>query len=348
MIRVGLIGCGKNGYGHFKNLLEIEGAEVCALYDVYPQAAERWVAELDAGTRKPTVVTRLDAMWDLVDAVWVTTPPGTHYENAVQALRAGKHVLVEKPISLQLDQADEMIAIAEEKGLKFLVGYCLRFQPIFSAFRDVASSGRIGELVSVWCNRLGNKPPQPGHWHNDMAMSGGMLIETYTHNIDWMRLVAGDVREVYSKERTIHQGYDFEDHAQGTIEFENGVIGQFFSSWAHSPSRYEWGIIGTKGTATKHDQTTIRIDLHDGTSEMMKVERVSQTLVEDRHFIEAIQHDHPVLFDARDSAKTLEVHFALKLSGTSGAPVSLPVPNRNVHIGAFAPSRRGARKTAGL
>lgn len=340
MVRVGFIGCGNNGRGHFRALQQIEGAEIKALYDVNPEAPKNWLDELDEGIERPRIITKLDDLWDHVDAVWVTSPPGFHYEHSVQALRAGKHVFCEKPIALEIPHADEMVGIAREKGLTYFVGYCLRFQPSFTQFAEIAAGGKIGELSSLWCTRISSPAYTAGHWRADIAMSGGMMIETFTHNVDWMRLVAGEVKEVFMKEKTVTPTVNFEDHALGVIEFENGAIGEFFSSWSSGLSRYEWGIVGSEGAASLVDRENILVSYRNGEKEKLPVEKTNMVLLEDEHFIRAIAEGTPLRFTAADSARTLETHVALKLSARDGRPVSLPLADRSLGIPEFAVTRR--------
>ncbi len=340
MVRVGFIGCGNNGRGHFKALQQIDGAQISALYDVNPEAPKNWLSELPEDQTPPVVVTKLDDLWEHVDAVWVTSPPGFHYEHSVQALRAGKHVFCEKPIALELPHADEMVAIAREKNLTYFVGYCLRFQPSFSHFAEIAQSGNIGALNSLWCTRISNPAYTANHWRAEIAMSGGMMIETFTHNIDWMRLVAGDAKEVFMKEKTVTPTVNFEDHAVGVVEFENGAIGEFFSSWSSGLSRYEWGMVGSEGAATLLDRETILISYRNGEKEKIPVEKTNMVMLEDEHFIRAIAEGSPLRFTADDSARTLETHVALKLSAREGRPVALPLPDRSLGIPGFAVERR--------
>lgn len=336
VIRVGIIGCGHNGKAHFNNVRKIEGAEVTALYDAVPAAAEAWLDELNEGERRPVIAKSVEDLLPHVDAVWVTSPPALHYEHSLAALQAGKHVMCEKPIALSLVHADELVRVARENNLKYFVGYCLRFQPIFSHFADLAKSERIGRLTSLWCTRITNRTSSVGTWRDDIAMCGGMLIETFTHNIDWMRMVAGEAKEVYMKATRVRPHVNFEDHAIGVIEFENGAIGDFFSSWASPQSRYEWGIIGSEGMASRHDQKHILYTPANGEKELLPVETVSQLYVEDNAFIQAIQNDLPVPVPPEDAVKTLEVHVALKLSAREGRPISLPLLDRSIDIPSFA------------
>lgn len=341
MIRVGIIGCGSNGFGHFKNLRKIEGVQVTAIYDVVKEQAESWIKDLEPEETPPAIVTNLEDMWQHVDAVWVTTPPGYHYEHSIAALREGKHVMCEKPIALEIPHADDMLRVAKEKNVKLFVGYCLRFQPVFAHFAEIVTSGKIGDLLSLWCDRVSSDMSTSkwkGSWRDDIAICGGMMIETFTHNIDWMRLVAGEVKSVHMKEHTVKPYINFEDHAVGLIEFENGASATFYSSWAAGESRYEWGVIGTKGTAKASggDREHIFVSYTNGEKETIKLEPTRHSFLEDEQFIRAIKYDEPLLFTAEDSARTLETHVALKLSAKVGKPVSVPIADRTLGIPSFA------------
>lgn len=342
MLRVGIIGCGSNGWGHFNHLTTFENVQVTALYDVNPEAPRDWLAKSELST-KPHIVSEIPEMWEHVDAVWVTSPPGVHYEHSIAGLRAGKHVFCEKPIALELHHADEMVRVAKEKGLKYFVGHSQRFQPSAYLFADIVKSGKIGEISSLWATRISNPAFTKAGWRTEIAMCGGMMIETFTHQLDWMRLVAGEVKEVYMKEKTVTPTVNFEDHAVGIIEFENGAFGEFLSSWSSGLNRLEWGVIGSKGAASlTPDRKQIVISYRDGTKETVDAAPVDTKLIEDRHFVDAIVDGTPLRFEASDSAKTLEAHVALKLSAREGRPVSLPLTERTLGIPSFAVERRQA------
>ena len=333
---MGIIGCGNNGYGHFKALRRVPEARITALADAVPAQAERWVAELAPEEGRPLVTADPERMWDAVDAVWICTPPGFHGAQVRAALEAGKHVMCEKPLTLDLAEGDALVRLAREKGLKLMAGYCLRFQPRFAHFKELVASGRIGELVYVWCTRTANRTSRTGTWRDDIAVSGGMLFETFTHNIDWMRHVAGEVTEVFAVEHTLNPVYNFEDHAFGAVRFAGGASGEFKSSWSSPVSEYVWGVLGTKAQAVPTGRDGIKIAYLDGTEEVLTVGVTDQLFEEDRHFVDAVLNGKPLLVDGVDSLKTLEVHFALKLSAREGRPVRLPLENRAVRITDFA------------
>lgn len=342
VLRVGIIGCGANGWGHFNHLVTFKDVQVTALYDVNPEAPRSWLEKSEVQP-KPQIVAELSRMWELVDAVWVTSPPGVHYEHSIAALRAGKHVFCEKPIALELHHADEMVRVAREKGLTYFIGHSHRFQPSAYLFADIVRSGKIGEISSLWATRIANPAFTQAGWRTEITMCGGMLMETFTHQLDWMRLVAGEIKEVYMKEKTVTPTVNFEDHAVGIIEFENGAIGEFLSSWSSGLSRMEWGVIGAKGAASlSPDKKQIIISYRDGNRETVDAPLVDTKLVEDRLFVESVLEGKPLPFDASDSAKTLEAHVALKLSAREGRPIRLPLTDRSLGIPQFAVERRQA------
>ncbi|MGV8858226.1 Gfo/Idh/MocA family protein [Rhodoglobus sp.] len=180
-----------------------------------------------------------------VDVVSICTPTGTHRELAVSALRAGKNVLLEKPIALTMDDARAIRDEAQRSGKVFMVAQVVRFFDGYRQLADDVAAGKIGRLVSARATRLSSKPDW-ADWLRDFAEAGGMLVDFGIHDFDQMNLLLGDPVEVSAI------GEAVTGPVETTITYRDGGIGQVLS-YADLPSgapfRSSLEVVGTGGFA---------------------------------------------------------------------------------------------------
>jgi len=161
---------------------------------------------------------------DDVDIVHIATPPSSHYELTIMALRSGKHVLCEKPLSLTTAQADEIVSLAERKDLIAPVNFVLRYNPVSDAVKSVLSCGALGEVLS---GRLTNcafdSLMDADHWFWDKSVSGGIFIEHGVHFFDLYRHWLGP-SEVLSAHTEMREGTRQEDRVTCLVRHEGGAL----------------------------------------------------------------------------------------------------------------------------
>ena len=184
----GLIGCGRVAPRHAQSLKELAGAQLTAVADCVENRARRFAGEY--GTESHTDYRRLLERKDL-DVVTVCTPSGLHARMAIEAMQAGKHVVVEKPMALTLEDADAVIRTAEETGKRLCVVMQNRFNPPMQDLLRIVRSGSLGKIF------LGNATVRwyrtqeyyEDGWHGTWAMDGGALMNQSIHHIDaeWRR-----------------------------------------------------------------------------------------------------------------------------------------------------------------
>lgn len=186
-IRIGLIGCGGIMNGHVARLLEIPEAEIVALDDISAESIAR-IHERQPAIKDLPVFEDYREMFDKVelDAVEIATPHTLHFEQGMDALDRGLHVLMEKPMVCSVDHAKKMIARAEETSRHIVVSYQRHYQPQFRYMKNVIESGEFGEvsfisaLQTQWW-----KKGTVGKWRQDPALSGGgQLNDSGSHLID--------------------------------------------------------------------------------------------------------------------------------------------------------------------
>lgn len=238
-IGFGFIGCGEIAVATSKGLAAARGAHLACAMDTRAELAGDLAAAHDAPSTPDTA--ELLARED-VDAVYIATPHFLHAPLAVQAMEAGKHVLVEKPIACTLEQADEMIAVSEKTGRALSVAFVGRYDPKVRKVRDLMASDALGKLVGLRLACMADKPEtywQGGYsgraktdWRTECEKAGGgILIMNLIHNIDRMLFVTGlDVQRVYAEYGTFMTPVEVEDMIAVTLRFTNGLVGNIEGS----------------------------------------------------------------------------------------------------------------------
>ena len=202
MIGFGLIGCGSIAGVHARSIAACEGVSLVGVADAFPESARRF-AEM-YGCRAFENVDALLASPD-VDAVCILTPSGLHAPQAMLAMRAGKHVLIEKPVALTVRQADEVIAEAARCGVRAGVVSQHRFSPALVALKEAADAGRLGRITTADVIMKYYRSPeyyQSSRWRGTWAMDGGgALMNQGIHGVDTLLFVAGDVNGAFRPPR---------------------------------------------------------------------------------------------------------------------------------------------------
>jgi predicted dehydrogenase len=280
-----------------------------------------------------------------IDAVMISaTPETTHYPIAKESLLAGKHVFLEKPIAIELHEADELIAIARRNKLKFTIGYSQRFNSKYAYVKRCIEDGTLGRPVSALVSRhitrgLGKKI-------TGRTKLSPAAMEA-THDLDfvlWCLEPARPVR-VYSqvnygalREST---GADIPDNQWITVTMDSGLSFVVGGGWSLPPGYPNFSttwieMIGTEGAVIVDDshRDVVLNTIKDGMRlpmSSMPGEFVNHTYAgpmerETLHFLEAVARDRPVLVTAEQARQVMEVYIAADLSAERNEPVKLPLP----------------------
>ena len=278
---------------------------------------------------------------DEIDAVFISaTPEQTHFPMARDSLNAGKHVFLEKPISLTLAEADELISLSDSTGLKFTIGYSQRFNPKFAYVKRCLEDGTLGEFVSALVSRhitrsLGDK------------ISGRVKLSPAameaTHDIDfilWCLEPAKPVR-VYAQSvyKVMQPTHGVEDCMWIVVTMDDGTAFTIGAGWIMPPGYPNFSstwieVVGSKGALTV-DDTHRDVVLNTMDSGMvnpmstMPGEQVGHVFAgamanETVHFLEAVALDRPVLVTARQARQVMDVYMAADLSAERNEPITLP------------------------
>ena len=260
MVRFAIYGCGVISKTHALALGEVEGAQLIGCADVNPASAQTFAENYQI---------RIFPDWNAlitspdVDAVCICTPSGTHAPLAIEALNAGKHVVLEKPMALTVAQCDEIIAAAEKTHTKITVIAQLRTEPDIIRAKELLDDGAFGKVTMVQLHMCYFRSPSyyQGSWRGTKAMDGGgAVINQGIHGIDILQYLLGPVKNVQSIVRTLMHDIEVEDCAVATVEFENGAIGVITASTATKPGYdREINIYGTRGGVEFKEGTIVHL-----------------------------------------------------------------------------------------
>ncbi len=282
-----------------------------------------------------------------ISVVYVcTTPEHTHFPIARDCLRAGKHVLLEKPIAMELFEADELIETAKRNNVKFTIGYSQRFNPKVAFAKKKITDGTLGTTVSVMVSRhlsrsLGKKIA------SRVRLSPAAMEST--HDLDfvfWLLEPAKPVR-VYSQGaygymKSVNGSYDI---MWSTVTMDNGVLVAIGGGWNLPPSYPNYcatwiEITGTEGSLflddTQRDNwlNTVtegtRFPMSTMPGEQVDHVFAGQMGPETLHFLESVMLDRPPMVSADSARRVMECYLAADLSAESGEPIDLPMNNQSL------------------
>jgi predicted dehydrogenase len=252
MLRFALVGCGRIASRHADLLSgnHVRGATLAAVCDVIPERARAfgekykvpWFTDLHEMARTAQQ-----------DAFSVLTPSGLHAENVLALAPYGKHIVVEKPMALALDDADEMIRQCDRNSIKLFVVKQNRFNVPVVKLREALDHGRFGKLVLGtvrvrWCRT--QKYYDQDAWRGTWALDGGVVSNQASHHVDLLEWMMGPVETVFAKAATALVDIEAEDTAVVVLKFRNGALGVIEATTATRPADLEGSIsiLGETGT----------------------------------------------------------------------------------------------------
>ncbi|MDT8903831.1 Gfo/Idh/MocA family protein [Anaeroselena agilis] len=247
----GLIGCGRIAKNHLQAISSHKYARLAAVCDI---DAGR-LAEVKEQYGSTAYIDYREMIKDpKIEIVNICTPSGLHAKMAIEAMNAGKHVLVEKPMAMSLHEANAMIDAADQNGVKLGVVHQNRFNKAIVKVRQALEEGRFGKLthgaLTVRWHRDKNYYDQ-APWRGTWAQDGGCLMNQSIHNIDLLQWMMGPVESVFAYTATNAREIEGEDAAVAVLRFKNGAFATIEASTTVYPRNLEetLHIFGTTGTA---------------------------------------------------------------------------------------------------
>ena len=255
-VRYGIVGLGRAGWNiHVHNLRPRDDAEIVAVADPLAERREEAAAEFGCKTYE-----RIEDLvqQEGVEVVVVATPNVNHGPDAIAALGAGKHVIVEKPMAVSVAEADQMIAASQEAGKKLFVHQNWRFNREFTHLHEIARSGKIGSVYHIR-NYLSSFTRRDD-WQTMSKYGGGVLNNTCPHFIDMLLQLAGaPIVDVMGDLQQIASAGDVEDHVKAFLRAENGCTIDMEISSAQNVAMDlpKWVLCGTNGTLTCNGKESV-------------------------------------------------------------------------------------------
>ncbi len=232
---LGVIGCGGFGLFALQHFVQVPGVHLIGLAGTHRPAA--FAAARRFAVRDVTDVATLLDDPD-VDLVYIATPPFLHFEQSLQALTAGKHVLVEKPMALTPAQADRLTREAAERDLLVVTNLMQRYNPLFRAIRQLIEAEALGTVLHGYFeNYAADEGLEPNHWFWDPRRSGGIFVEHAVHFFDLFQgwLGAG---QVVAAQRTLRPDNGVEEQVQCTVRYASDCHVNFYHGF-HQPGRLD-------------------------------------------------------------------------------------------------------------
>ncbi len=345
-MKYALIGCGRIAVNHIKAAKNI-GLELTAVCDLKAEnmenlLQEHWPSQALLAMRYTDYKKMLAEVEPTL--VGIATESGTHAEIALSCIDAGTHCIIEKPIAMSMEDADEIVRRASEKHVKVSACHQNRFNLAVQETRKALEAGRFGKLshgsVHVRWNRnraYYEQAPWRGRWTSD----GGALMNQCIHGIDLLRWMFGDeVEEVYGQtRRQLHDYLEAEDVGMAVVKFKNGAIGTIEGTTNVYPSNLEETlyIFGEKGTVKIGGKSTNNIEVWEFTDErdndfcVKGLREAASNVYGNGHtslyadMVDAIEHDRSPYVDAVAGRNALELVLAIYKSQKEGVPVKLPL-----------------------
>ncbi|MBP85673.1 MAG: oxidoreductase [Planctomycetaceae bacterium] len=253
----GVIGCGMIANFHAKAIADLRGAKLAACFDMFPAAADRLAKATGC-----TAYHDLKAMLadDNVDIVTICTPSGAHLEPAIAAARAGKHIIVEKPLEVTLKRCDKIIKECETAGVTLATIFPSRFHESSQLIKKAVDKGRFGRLTIgdayvKWFRT--QEYYDSGAWRGTWKLDGGgALMNQAIHSVDLLTWLMGSVVEITAHTATLtHKRIEVEDVAMATLRFANGALGVIEATTAAYPgSLKRIEIHGSDGSAVLEEE----------------------------------------------------------------------------------------------
>lgn len=336
-LRFGLIGCGRVAPRHAESVDALPDARLVAVADVRESRAAHFAQHYGADmlTDYRALLARPD-----VDVVSICTPSGLHAQMAIDALQAGKHVIVEKPIALSLADADRMIATAAATGRKLCVVLQNRYNPPMQDLRRIVDKGRLGRLLLGNATVRWYRPQEyyEDEWHGTWAMDGGALMNQSIHHIDALQWFMGRPESVFAFTGTLAHRMEAEDTGVAVIRFAGGALGSVEGSTITYPENIEGSlaVFGELGSAKIGGTALNRKVVWKVAGEL---EREREILMRDQvdppsiygtshqkviaDMIEAIREDRAPKTHGAEARKSLALVLAIYESARTGQPVTM-------------------------
>jgi predicted dehydrogenase len=342
-----IIGCGMIARFHARAIADVPGLKLTALVGRHVESARKLASELKVDAfcsdSLDAVLNRED-----VDIVIITTPSGAHAEPAVAAAKAGKHVVVEKPLEITLERCDDIIAACDAHKVQLCTIFPSRFGDANVALKKAVSAGRFGRLTlgETTCKWWRSQAYyDEGGWKGTKALDGGgALMNQAIHNVDLLLWMMGSATHIIGFTAMLaHERIEVEDTAVACLRFANGALGVIQATTSVHPGLPKTiGVHGDRGTAVieqddvlkwefaaeidedrqVRERFAVKVGASGGSSNPASISHVGHAR-QLADFADALRTGRPPLVDGREGRRAVEVILAIYRSQETGRVVSI-------------------------
>ncbi|CDQ18945.1 Gfo/Idh/MocA family protein [Halobacillus karajensis] len=340
MIKFAIVGCGRIAKKHAEAIKNAQDAELFALCDTDDERLSTMASENNVKhtyNNLSEMVTNSE-----IDVINICTPNAIHAENAIEAIEAGKHVMVEKPIATSVEDAEKIIDAAKRNGVKATAVHQNRFNEAIQKTRRAYEEGKFGEMshgvASIRWNRNMGYYNQDS-WRGTVDHQDGVLMNQCIHNIDLLIWMMGPVKSVTGKTVTRFRDIDMEDVGSAILEFENGSIGVIEGAGTIYPTNLEetLNLFGRNATVciggiavNKIETWRFSSDFQEDEQKVLEQQQDNpptvygfghQLIVQD--MVDSIKNDREPYITLEDGRNAVEVVLAIYKSSQLGQPVEI-------------------------
>lgn len=330
-VRIGIIGCGAIAlHTHMHGFSKLQDkVEVVALADPLPSNLQALGDRHGIGPESQYSAYQELIRRDDIDGVSICTPNYLHAPQTIDALRAGKHVLCEKPMATNVEAAKAMVQAAEDTGKLLMVGFTHRYMRHNQTAQDLIKQGAIGKPFMMRVRFAHDGPynswsATTDWFYRPEQAGGGALLDMGIHALDICRFMLGDIAQVYGQIGTHGKTIPVEDTAVVNLLFENDAAGYIEVGWSSKKGILGLEIYGSEGTLVVDYATPIRLHRHGAETEWVDItDAVNDAAVcEMDHFIDCIAKGNKPATNERDGFVAVVLAEAVYQSAQTGAAVS--------------------------
>jgi len=313
MLKCAVIGCGQMGKNHIRVYSEIAGVKLTAVADPHRKNLDPMIKKFNIKGYKD-YKEMLEK--EKIDLVSIVAPTILHREIAIYCIEKGLHVMLEKPITAEIEEGIEVIERAKKKKVKLMIGHIERFNPAVIELKKRINKGELGKVFKIDVNRVGPFPAR--------IRDVGVVIDLAVHDIDIMRFILkSEVKRIYAEtEQKIHT--QCEDIVSALLKFENDTICNLNINWVTPTKKRELIVTGEKGMffvdylkqdiyfyenkeLNSQNYHYLVKGVSEGNMTKFSIDRKEPLRAELEHFIECVKDDKEPLVSGEDGLKALEI-----------------------------------------
>ncbi|MBE7052671.1 MAG: Gfo/Idh/MocA family oxidoreductase [Ruminococcaceae bacterium] len=336
-LKLGIIGCGSIATWHAKAIKMSKNGILAGVADAKKENAKRFSENNENVKYFDSIDEMLKS--DEIDAVTICTPSGFHASVALEAINAGKHVLIEKPLAITNEDCQKVIKAAKEKGVCAGVISQHRFIEAIQELKGFVSGGKLGKLITADLLMKYYRSQEyydSSAWRGTWALDGGALMNQGIHGVDLLLYIMGPVKRVFGCINTLTHDIEAEDTSVATVEFQNGALAVIQSTTSiYKGFPRSLTISGTKGTVTVKADNISRCEI-EGLDYNLKPENavvnsfndpkaldISGHAFQIQDFIDAVINKTEPMIPLEDGFRAVEVINAVYSSSKTGKAVVL-------------------------